>query len=178
MALTDTALVEPLPTARPTRTRSRAWAAVLVVLALIGSVGISGRVAGSRAEAADAVTQHQALVLSAQNSLDRAIVGLGEVPTAQQVKGDLPGAPSLEQPSLGGDDGAPSVQTTLVESTPDVIAGYVIVRSNGYTSTVVEKHTTSSSPLGVTSSICSYGDMGGTATECADLLPSGITPLG
>jgi hypothetical protein len=160
------------------RTRSRGWAAVLVVLALVVCAGISGRVAGGRAEAAAAVAQHQALVFSAQSSLDRAIVRLGEVPAGRQGKGDLPGAPSLEQPSLAGDDGPPSVQTTLVESTADVIVGYAIVRSNGYTSTVVEKHTTSSSPLGVTSSICSYGDMGGTANDCADLLPTGITPLG
>lgn len=178
MALTDTARVEPLRVPPPMRTHSRGWAAVLVVLALVMCVGVSGRVAGSRGEAAAAVAQHKALVFSAQSSLDRAIVRLGEVPAGQRVKGDLPGAPLLEQPSLAGDDGAPSVQTTLVESIAEVVVGYAIVRSNGYTSTVVERHTTSSSPLGVTSAICSYGDMGGTATDCAFLLPSGMAPVG
>jgi len=178
MALTDMARAEPLPVARPGRTRSRGWAAVVVVLALIASAGISALVAGGRADAAAAVAQHKALVFSAQSSLDRAIVRLAEVPEGQRVTADLPGAPSLEQSSLGSDGGAPSVQSTLVESTSDVVVGYTIVRSNGYTSTVVEKYTTSSSRLGVTSSTCSYGDLGGTAADCADLLPSGITPLG
>jgi hypothetical protein len=178
MALVDARPVASPSTDPPARTRSRGWIVGVIVLALISGAVTVGPAAAARARAAADVAAHTALVTSAQAGLDRAVARLGEVEVGARADGDLPGAPSLEAANASGDSPTPSVRTTLVRSTSDVVVAYVVVRSNGYASAVVEKHTTSASASGFASLICAFGDVGGMASDCADLLPEGVAPLG
>ena len=131
MALVDAPPVVPPHAEQPALRRSRGWIGAVLVLALIVSAVIVGQVAAGRARSAADLASHQALVMSAQGSLDRAVIRLSEVPVGERVDGDLPGAPSLDPANLGGDGQPLSVQTTLVQSTADVVVAYVVVRSNG-----------------------------------------------
>ena len=178
MAIVDAPPVVPPHAERPGRRRSRRLGVAAIVLALIASAVLVGQVAAARARSAADRASHRALVMSAQGSLDRAVVRLGEVPLGERVDGDLPGAPSLDEANASGDGQPLSVQTTLVQSTADVVVAYVVVRSDGYASAFVEKHTTSTAASDFTSLICGFGAVGGTASDCAYLLPPGVAPLG
>jgi hypothetical protein len=171
MALQEVEAGTASTSAAPSTARRVGLAGLALVVLVVACAATAQRVsrnAEARAEAA----HHSALGAAAGVSLNAALEALVKVPVSDRVAGVLPGAPTLgDAEAVGGGvipDGGDRVQTTLLVSTPDTVAAKVEITSDGYSTTLVEKYT-SSPTAGQSSDVCSFGDLG-SATNCDSLL--------
>ncbi len=153
---------------------SRRMSTGLLGLLLVAATGLTVAVVTTHVVTdrtlADARAQnHRALLQAAQANLDTALANLVSVPLSQRAPEVLPGAPNVGTEALKGEPGAVTVVTTLLRSTAHTAVAQVEVNSDGFSTTVVEKHT--HTPAGVDASdVCSFGDMGGSRVDCIPLL--------
>jgi alkanesulfonate monooxygenase SsuD/methylene tetrahydromethanopterin reductase-like flavin-dependent oxidoreductase (luciferase family) len=165
MTLTQTTVgTTPWPTVRSTARRLRLGLLFLVVV-VVACATTAQRVS-QNAEAQARATHHSSLAEAAGSTLNDALSALVKVPVSQRLPGVLPGAPALG--SIDGQSDGDLVQTTLLVSKPDTVVAKVEIRSDGYSTTLVERYTASATGTGVLTS-CSFGDMG-TTTDCDALL--------
>jgi hypothetical protein len=171
MALTN---VEPRTASSPKAptTAGRLAATGLAVAVLVVACAATAARVSHNAEARARAAHHSSLGAAAGVSLNDALAALVSVPVSDRVPGLLPGAPTLggadDVGGATGSNGGEQVQTTLLVSTPDTVVAKVEITSDGYSTTLVEKYT-SSSTAGQSTEVCSFGDMGSSA-NCDSLL--------
>ena len=168
-------------------TRGRRPVVILValgvaVLLVVTSV-IATWVVHQRTATESAIQHHRGLALAAMPQLDQALRQALKVPVASRPASELPW---LAGPQLGPGQsdsfaqGSPVIRTTLVRSGPDFVVAKMVVRSDGYESTLIDKVFDG----GASSDACGYTNLpdpwqgGNTAQICNALIDSvpGSTP--
>ena len=165
MALAETRSgTTPSPAATSSARRLRLGLLFLVVV-VVACATTAQRVSQDT-EAQARAAHHSSLAGAAGSTLNDALSALVKVPVSERVPGVLPGAPALG--SIDGQQDGEQVHTTLLVSKPDTVAAKVVITSDGYSTTIVEKYTASTTGGAVLTS-CSFGDMG-SSTDCDALL--------
>ena len=145
---------------------------LLLVVAVITTTVVAARVVGAQRETEAGIQHHRGLALAASKTLHQSLQRLLREPVSDRPTLGLPWA---DGPQLGpgGQDiyaqGAPTVRTVLLRSSPTAVVARMVVNSDGYTSTLV--HAEWSGAQGTGSDSCSYTTLpsrwGGTNTADA-----------
>jgi hypothetical protein len=173
------------PAPRPSRssaTRNRSVALVLgVVLAaaalLSSAVALTVHVVADRTNAEARIQHHRGLALAAAPQLDRALQRALLRPVTDRAASPRPWQAG---PQLGpgtpdaSAQGAPTIETILVRSAPDAVVARMVIESDGFTTTLIDKW----SDGGSSSDTCSYSDLpppwstANSAATCRDVVTS------
>ena len=165
----------------PMATRRRPVAVLvgvaLAVALVVLTMALTGHVVTDRTAAEGAIQHHRGLALAAMPQLDRALQRALLEPLADRPASPIPwlAGPQLGpgQPDVSA-QGAPTIRTTLIRSTPDAVVAKMVVRSDGYQSTIIDKWFDG----GAASDACSYSDLptqwsgGNSAATCRQVVTS------
>jgi hypothetical protein len=140
--------------------------ALALVLALLAAVAATAHVVSGRTTAETRIQHHRGLALAAAPQLDRALQRALRMPVADRPASALPwlAGPQLGpgQPDVDA-QGSPTIRTWLVRSVSDAVVAKMVIRSDGYRSTLIDKWFDG----GSSSDTCGYGDLPGGADNAA-----------
>ena len=134
---------------------------LLLVVAVITTTVVTARVVGDQRETEAGIQHHRGLTLAAATTLSQSLQSLLRKPVSDRPTLGLPWAGGTQlgpaQPDIYA-QGAPTISTVLLRSSPTTVVARMVVNSDGYTTTLVHAEW-SSSAHGTGSDSCSYSTL-------------------